>query len=133
MSETAQQTAGKLGEDAAAAYYKSQGYTVVARNVHISHNEIDLIVEDEYGIAFVEVKARRQIYGVRTPYGRPAIAVNAAKRARTVQAVTEYLRRHPTTKQPRIDVVEVYLAKRFDGTLTVTKVVPFRNAFGANG
>lgn len=122
---------GRLGEDAAARRYESEGYHVVARNVHMSHNELDLIVEDETHLVFVEVKTRHGAYGARSRYGRPADAVDKSKRARTVLAAEAYLRAHPTEKQPRIDVVEVYLRRLSDGTDIVHRVMVFRNAFGA--
>ena len=57
--------------------------------------------------------------------------MDAGKRKRTVLAAEAYLREHPTDRQPRIDVVEVYVGKAPDGTPTVLSVLPFRNAFGA--
>lgn len=124
-------TLGRLGEDAAVALYERAGYAVVARNWREGHHELDLIVENERGIVFIEVKARTQRPGDRTRYGRPAQAVDAGKRQRTVLAAEAYLRAHPTKKHPRIDVVEVYLGKAPDGQPTVLEVVPYRNAFGA--
>ncbi len=130
---TDRQIYGKLGEDAAAAYYVSHGYTVVARNLHVAHNELDLIVENETHLVFVEVKSRHQAYGEESRFGRPASAVTRDKRMRTVNAAKGYLREHHTYKQPRIDIVEVYLRRNADGTHAVEQVVPFHNAFGAKG
>lgn len=124
-------TRGRLGEDAAAALYERAGYTVTARNHREAHNELDLIVENQHSIVFIEVKTRTQRPGSQTRYGRPARAVDAGKRQRTVLAAEAYLRANPTEKQPRIDVVEVYLEKRADGSVAVREVVPYRNAFGA--
>ena len=125
------QLIGRMGEDAAISKYAEMGYTLVARNLHVSHNELDLILENETSLVFVEVKARHAVLGVRSGYGRPAAAVNKTKQARTVEAAKAYLRAHPTNKCPRIDVAEVYLSRRADGSDTVTNVVIFRNAFGA--
>lgn len=132
---TANQLTGRIGEDAATQYYEERGFTVVARNVHMSHKEIDLIVSNDEYLVFVEVKTRQAAYGGRSRYGRPADAVDTAKREHTVAAVQLYLREHPTTLQPRIDVVEVYLNRRVDcdgqAAFCVERVVQFRNAFGA--
>ena len=130
---TDKQIYGRLGEDAAAAYYVSQGYTVVARNLHVARNELDLIVENETHLVFVEVKSRHQAYGEESRFGRPASAVTRDKRLRTVSAAKGYLREHRTYKQSRIDVVEVYLRRNGDGSHAVERVVPFHNAFGAKG
>ncbi len=128
---TDRQLLGRLGEDAAARLYMRAGYRVVGRNLHESRNEIDLILENDTSLVFVEVKTRTQTPGARARFGRPACAVDAGKRRRTVLAAEAYLRAHPTDRQPRIDVVEVYVGKAPDGTPTVLSVLPFRNAFGA--
>ena len=122
---------GRLGEDVAEEFFISKGYSVVARNLHVSHNEIDLIVENSEFLVFVEVKARTCAYPGSSRYGRPASAVDAKKRARIASAAEEYLRLHPTHKQPRIDVLEVYVNK--DNANAIPKVLHIRNAFGANG
>ncbi len=134
---TSKQETGRLGEEAAAHHYEALGYTVLARNYRVSHYELDLIAATDTELAFVEVKTRHSRYGSRSPYGRPADAVDRQKRARTVAAAESYLRTHrdslPTGIQPRIDVVEVYMTRHADGQDTVERVVVFRNAFGARG
>ncbi len=132
--KTAKQRTGRLGEDAVARQYVANGYTIVARNVHMSHNELDLIVKNESQIVFVEVKTRRIIQGVRSRYGRPADAITKSKRARTVAAAQAYLRANQQNfpaLSPRIDVAEVYTCRRVDDTLDIVDVKIFRNAFGA--
>ena len=131
MSITDKQRLGRLGEDAVVRRYADMGFAVEARNLHLSHNEIDLILKSDTHLVFVEVKTRHAVPGARSRYGRPADAVNKAKRIRTVEAAKAYLREHPTPLQPRIDVVEVYVSRRADGTDEVTEVLIFRNAFGA--
>lgn len=131
MSTTDRQRLGRLGEDAVVRRYADMGFSVEARNLHLSHNEIDLILKSDTHLVFVEVKTRHAVPGARSRYGRPADAVNKAKRTRTVEAAKAYLREHPTPLQPRIDVAEVYVSRRADGTDEVTEVLIFRNAFGA--
>jgi putative endonuclease len=131
MSTTARQRLGRLGEDAVVRRYAELGFTVEASNLHVSHNEIDLVLKNDTHLIFVEVKTRHAVPGVRSRFGRPADAVNKAKRTRTVEAAKTYLREHPTHLQPRIDVAEVYVSRRTDGTDEVTEVLIFRNAFGA--
>lgn len=130
-SRPVRQRNGRMGEDAAVALYESRGYTVLARNVREAHNEIDFVAEDDTSLVFVEVKTRTARPGVPSRYGRPARAVDSGKRQRTVLAAEAYLREHPTGKQPRIDVVEVYLSHAADGEAQVTDIITFRNAFGA--
>lgn len=123
------QLVGRLGEDETARRYAEQGFSVVARNLHISHNEIDLILENETHLVFVEVKTRFANPGERTRYGRPAAAIDKAKRDRMRKAAQDYLREHPTDKQPRIDVSEVYLGKSADGSSVILDVKIFPAAF----
>ena len=87
---TERQALGRMGEDAAARLYTDAGYRVIERNRHESHNEIDLILENATSLVFVEVKTRTQSPGTRPRFGRPASAVNAGKRKRTVLAAEAY-------------------------------------------
>lgn len=38
---------GARGEELAAEYLVSEGYTITARNLHVSHDEIDIIAENK--------------------------------------------------------------------------------------
>ena len=56
MSQTQRQFIGRIGEDAVASRYAEMGFSVVARNLHVSRNEIDLILQ-ENGILYpIEIK-----------------------------------------------------------------------------
>ena len=70
---------GMRGEDIAAEYLINNGYTVTARNYHVSHDEIDIIAEDEKYIVFAEVKARAQTESNKR-FGRPCAAVDFSKK-----------------------------------------------------
>jgi Holliday junction resolvase-like predicted endonuclease len=94
--------------------------------------EIDVIAvtRDGEDVVFIEVKTRRQIPDVHSPYGRPATAVNAAKRNNLLTAVRRYIyenREAVEDLQPRIDIVEVYVDPRGD-TYRVLDVKHFPNA-----
>lgn len=119
---------GKYGEDIACKFLKKEGYKIVARNKHESHNEIDIIASNKEYIVFVEVKTRSVEDDLFNPYGTPASAVTASKQEKLIAAARSYLRGNPTNKQPRMDVVEVYLKK---GTKSVLKINHFENAYHA--
>ena len=131
MSDSPGQNIGRLGEDAAASYLEAQGFCVIARNVHVSHKEIDLIAENDCQMIFVEVKSRRQTPHIRSPFGRPVDAVNFKKRKNVADAAQRYLYEHPTTKLPRIDVIEVFISP--NDPPSVLRINWFKNAFGAGG
>ncbi len=115
---------GKRGEELAAEYLANNGYTVTARNARVSHDEIDIIAEDDGHVVFVEVKARAQTPANRR-YGRPCAAVDYTKKQKLLRCVGEYIRREKPTKAPRIDVIEVYFPPmREDTPIDVAKLLP---------
>ena len=128
-TKTHRQRIGRVGEDAVAKRYAEMGFTVVARNLHLSHNEIDLILKNETHLVFVEVKTRHTAPSTPSRFGRPAAAIGKEKRARMRKAAEDYLREHPTHLQPRIDVAEVYMTKLPDGTDTVNDILIFPAAY----
>ena len=135
MADTENQALGRLGEDIAADYLQKNGYTVTNRNLHMSRNELDIIAEDESFIVFVEVKTRTCLYPEAGPFGIPANAVDISKRKNTVKAARDYLASYYGGKQPRLDVIEIYIHKGRSElqTPTVLKVNHIRNAFDARG
>jgi putative endonuclease len=128
-TKTHRQRIGRIGEDAVAERYAEMGFSVVARNLHMSHNEIDLILRNETHLVFVEVKTRHTAPRTPSRFGRPAAAIGKDKRARMRKAAEDYLREHPTPLQPRIDVAEVYMTRLSDGTETVTEIKLFPAAY----
>ena len=128
-NKTGRQIIGRFGEDAVAIRYAEMGFSVVARNLHVARNEIDLILQSETHLVFVEVKTRHALPGVPSRYGRPAAAIDKSKRARMRRAAVDYLRAHPTSLQPRIDVAEVYVNRLPDGTEAVAEIKIFPAAY----
>ena len=72
-----QRRLGKAGEDAAAAWYESRGYEVVARNWSCRAGELDIVARRGRLVVFCEVKARTS-----GAFGLPVEAVGALKQAR---------------------------------------------------
>ena len=126
---TSRQRTGRLGEDAVALRYTEMGFTLVDRNVHLSRNEIDLILKNRTYLVFVEVKTRHATPGEPSRYGRPAAAIDKGKQMRMRKAAVDYLRGHPSSLQPRIDVAEVYMKKNADGTDEVQEIKIFPAAY----
>ena len=120
---------GKTGETLASKYLKKQGYRVIGRNIHMSHNEIDIVAKNKTFIVFVEVKTRSTDENMDMPFGTPASAVNRDKQRRTVEAAREYLRKNNhKSLQPRFDVIEIFLHK---DTHKLIRINHIENAFGA--
>ena len=121
---------GRFGEDVAINFLKKNRYKIIARNLHISHNEIDAIatLKKQKIIVFVEIKARSVEKDLYSPFGTPASAVTKEKQQRTLSAARGFLKEHVKFYdfQPRFDVVEVYLSKE---DMQVIKVNHIENAF----
>lgn len=122
---------GRLGEDQAARYLKKNKFKIIERNLHVSHNEIDIIAisKKQRIIAFVEVKARTVDKDLYSPFGTPASAVTKEKQRRTIEAARRYLRSNEKyfDFQPRFDVFEIYLDRE---DMKVLKINHIENAFG---
>ena len=135
MADTEKQTLGRLGEELATDFLQKNGYRIVEQNLHISKQELDIIAEDDEYIVFIEVKTRSCLYPESGDFGIPASAVDGDKRRNTVKAAKDYMAKNYLNKQPRIDVIEVYMLEEKSEfkTPTVLKVNHIRNAFDARG
>lgn len=97
---TTRQT-GDIGEERAAQYLQTHGYTVVARNFAAAGGELDLIARRQDMLVFVEVKTRAY-----EAYGGPAAAVTPGKQKRIVLAAMQYIKQqHPKFDSIRFDVL----------------------------
>ena len=102
-AKTHRQRIGRIGEDAVAERYAEMGFSVVARNLHLSHNEIDLILQSETHLVFVEVKLRKS-----DSFAEAKEFVDAGKQQRLIQTAAMYLSRYPEDQLTRFDVIEIY-------------------------
>ena len=102
---------GNFGEAKAVHYLRLHGYTVRERNWYAGKCEIDIIATTWKDIVFAEVKTRTYTAQALASAPPPGLAVNAEKQRHTRQAAQHYLRTHPTKKQPRMDVIEVWLVQ----------------------
>ncbi|MBO5364261.1 MAG: YraN family protein [Clostridia bacterium] len=100
---------GDFGEKVAESFYRDHGYRILCKNYSVSSGELDLIVESDNCLVFVEVKTRRNLN-----YGYPAEAITQKKLLHMKRAAEEYLLRNPYEKEIRFDAVEV-LAVIVDG------------------
>ncbi len=79
------QRLGKFGEQAAAAYLKSKGYSIVDVNVRTPHGEIDLVAALAGLTVFVEVKTRST-----RQFGHPEEAITPRKLTHMINAASFY-------------------------------------------
>ncbi|MEO6527809.1 MAG: YraN family protein [Gemmatimonadaceae bacterium] len=99
----ATQALGELGERIAERWLRERGWRVVQRRFRSGHRDIDLVVERDGTIAFVEVKARRG-----AGFGGPVEAVNWRKQKELGRSARVWVSRHGRSSDAyRFDVVGV--------------------------
>ena len=99
----AKQAFGELGERIAERWLRRQGWRVVQRRYRSGHRDIDLVVERDGTVAFVEVKARRG-----SQFGDPVEAVNWNKQRQLIRSASTWIDRHGKPSESyRFDVVGV--------------------------
>ena len=116
---------GRFGEERAARWLRWHGYRIVETNFACRSGEIDLIAQKGSYIVFVEVKLRKN-----DSFAQAREFVTPAKQRRLIAAAESWLQRHPTSLQPRFDVLEIYAP---EGTDTAHPLIRhWENAFGAD-
>jgi len=100
---TKMQAFGHWGEETAAAYLQAGGYTILERNFHAAHGEIDIIAAKAGLLVFVEVKTRRS-----HTFAYPEDSVTTAKQTRLLSAASDYLQAHPESSESwQFDVIAI--------------------------
>ena len=97
------QAIGRWGEETAAEYLQARGYTILARNLHTPHGEIDIVAGKDDLILFVEVKTRSS-----HSFAYPEDSVTRRKQAHMLSAAETYLEQHPESGETwQFDVIAV--------------------------
>jgi putative endonuclease len=102
MPDTRKQQ-GQRSEQAALDYLLQLGYHLVAKNWRHASGEIDLIMQQDGELVFVEVRSKRGSVDLA------AESINANKQARLIALAYTYLEQTntPTQQAWRIDVVAI--------------------------
>jgi putative endonuclease len=114
MKPVTTKSIGDFGERYAANYLRLHGYWIKERNYRSGKYEIDIIASTLKDIVFAEVKTRTYTKESVKNAPPPHLAVHADKQRYTRLAAQHYLYTHPTKKQPRMDVIEIWLLKSPD-------------------
>ncbi|HWK26795.1 MAG TPA: YraN family protein [Solirubrobacter sp.] len=102
----ARHTAGRRGEDLAAAHFERLGFEILARNHRTRFGELDLVAFDGATLVFVEVKTRRS--GAREPWENLHDRKQSKVRRMALSWLTEDTSR-PFVSQLRFDGVAILL------------------------
>ncbi len=93
---------GEAMEQMARNYLESRGLKTLQRNYRCRVGEIDLIMQDQSCLSFIEVRYRRS-----GGFGQAAETVDRRKQLRLIRAAQHYLQRHPTGLDCRFDVLAI--------------------------
>lgn len=100
---TRRQAIGRWGEDTEAKYLETLGYTILARNVHTPHGELDIIASRNQLLVFIEVKTRTS-----HSFAFPEDSVTPRKQAHMLSAAEMYPDQHPECSDTwQFDVIAV--------------------------
>ncbi len=95
-----------MGEAIAARWLRRRGWRIVAERFRGGHRDLDLVVERDGTVAFVEVKTRH-----RTAFGDPVEAVSWRKRRELIRSAMVWADRFgPPGASYRFDVVGIVVA-----------------------
>ena len=118
---------GEITENLACQYLENKGFKLLETNFYCRFGEIDLIMQDNDHLVFVEVRYRRN-----TNFGSGAESITANKQSKLIKTASAYLQQHAKlAKNPaRFDVISI------SGPIETTNInnINFEwieNAFGA--
>jgi len=103
-------TKGREGEEMALRYFRKNRFQLLERNWKTRKGEVDLILEKDKTLYFVEVKFRKNAL-----FGRGEESIHLAKQRKIVMAALEFLQRKKICEQ------EV----RFGGLIIDGSVTPY--------
>ncbi len=98
---------GIEGEKTAAQFLVDNNYTILKRNWHYHHKEVDIIAEKNGMLIFVEVKTRKTNY-----FGEPFESVTQQKQEFLIEAANGYLVDNDLDKEVRFDVISIVLSNK---------------------
>ena len=107
---------GAWGEELAAHYLQGKGYTILERDWHSGHRDIDIIALDGETVVFVEVKTRRNRL-----FTEPEDAIDYQKLRNLRAAMNHYVKFQRLQREIRLDVVTV-VGTPDNGTPAITHI-----------
>ncbi|MCW8930022.1 MAG: YraN family protein [Gammaproteobacteria bacterium] len=95
---------GQKAETIALNYLQEKGLTELQRNFSSKYGEIDLIMQDNEFLVFIEVRYRKQIH-----FGHPLETINYTKQKKILKTIQYFLMKHPKYSQLpcRIDAIAI--------------------------
>jgi putative endonuclease len=102
MEKESNKKKGDDGEALAEKFLSERGYQIIARKWRSGRYEVDLIMQTEKNLVFIEVKTRYS-----NTFGEPWEAVNKGKRSRIMAGADAFLKSTDIDLEPRFDIVSI--------------------------
>jgi len=97
---------GRIGEMLALKLLEAKGFTLITKNYRIRGGEVDIIVEKNGILVFVEVKTR-----TTDKFGRPEEGLTIKKKRYLLRTIQHYLYKNGIRKW-RCDLVAIKIERR---------------------
>ncbi|MEI8175672.1 MAG: YraN family protein [Candidatus Omnitrophota bacterium] len=115
---------GRIGEETAAEFLRTKGYSILFRNWRCALGEIDIVARHRDYIVFVEIKARSSL-----DFGPGYCAVGSRKQRKLINLAQTFLKKYALRDVPcRIDIVSIDM----DATGEPLKIELIEDAFWEN-
>jgi putative endonuclease len=116
---TARKKTGNKAEQDACSYLQKNGLILLEKNFTTKAGEVDLIMQDDSMLVFVEVRYRKN-----TDFGGAAASVTPNKQRRIIKAALAYQQKHAPQSSMRFDVIAIegdntaidWIKSAFDGS-----------------
>jgi putative endonuclease len=95
---------GKLGQQIAVRFLKSKGFRVIDQNIYFRAGEIDILVEKDNILSFIEVKTRTNL-----KFGFPEEGVTDQKREHLEAAIDCYRAEYNINQECVLEIISVRL------------------------
>jgi len=99
------QKIGDLAELEACQFLQAKGLRLLVKNYHCFFGEIDLIMQDQDEIVFVEVRSRSRI-----DYGTAAETIDDCKQSKLIKTATHFLQKKAWLYKvnSRFDIIAIH-------------------------
>lgn len=105
MTLSEKQQIGQLAEQKACEYLQAKGFRLITQNYRCYFGEIDIVMQDQEDIVFIEVRSRAD-----TLYGHALESIGVKKMRKLIKTAAHFLqaKRWLHKKPSRFDVITIH-------------------------
>ncbi len=93
---------GKVAEELACAFLIKQGFELITKNFYSRFGEIDLIMQDQTTLVFIEVRYRKNL-----AYGGAKESITPSKQIKIQKTALSYMQKKGREVNARFDVIAI--------------------------